>query len=214
MGAQALAALILAVALSPLHRRLENWIEQTFFRAQRLALLALERFARECPYVEREAHLLEMAIERLQGQCGTVALYERSATCYRRRATSDESWPAQVDADDPVFVALRATHEPVALAAQANRVGTEGIALPMTVAESLLGALVCRPRDGEQFAPEVRAALANVAHHLAMALTGLRHREHARLLAEVAAGQIDPDTARQRAISLMDNEPPQINAGV
>ena len=211
---QALAALILAVALSPLHRRLENWIEQAFFRAQRLALLALERFARECPYVEREAHLLEMAIERLQGQCGTVALYERSATCYRRRATSDESWPAQVDADDPVFVALRATHEPVALAAQANRVGTEGIALPMTVAESLLGALVCRPRDGEQFAPEVRAALANVAHHLGMALTGLRHREHARLLAEVAAGQIDPDTARQRAISLMDNEPPQINAGV
>ena len=210
---QALAALILAVALSPLHRRLESWIEQAFFRAQRLALLALERFARECPFVEREAHLLEMAIERLQGQCGTVALYERSATCYRRRAASDESWPAQVDADDPVFVALRATHEPVALAAQANRVGTEGIALPMTVAESLLGALVCRPRDGEQFAPEVREALANVAHHLGMALTGLRHREHARLVADVAAGRIDPDAARRRAMSLMDSEPPQINAG-
>ncbi|MHB1869700.1 MAG: hypothetical protein ACYCT1_02450 [Steroidobacteraceae bacterium] len=211
---QALVALILAVALSPLHRRLESWIEQAFFRAQRLALLALERFARECPYVEREAHLLEMTIERLRGHCGTVALYERSAKCYRRRAASDQSWPAQIDADDPVFVALRATHEPVALAAQANRVGTEGIALPMTVAESLLGALVCRPRDGEQFAPEVREALANVAHHLGMALTGLRHREHARLVADVAAGRIDPDAARRRAMSLMDSEPPQINAGV
>jgi hypothetical protein len=210
---QALAALILAVALSPLHRRLESWIEQAFFRAQRLALLALERFARECPYVEHEAHLLEMAIERLRGECGTVALYERNAKCYRRRAASDESWPAQIDADDPVFVALRATHEPVALAAQANRVGTEGIALPMTVAESLLGALVCRPRDGEQFAPEVREALANVAHHLGMALTGLRHREHARLVADVAAGRIDPDAARRRALSLMDGEPPQLNAG-
>ena len=211
---QAAAALLLAVVLSPLHRRLESWIEQAFFRAQRLALLALERFARECPYVEHEAHLLEMAIERLRGQCGTVALYERNAKCYRRRAASDESWPAQVDADDPVFVALRATHEPVALAAQANRVGAEGIALPMSVAESLLGALVCRPRDGEQFAPEVREALANVAHHLGMALTGLRHREHARLIADVAAGRIDPDAARQRALSLMDGEPPQLNAGV
>ena len=211
---QAVAALVLALALSPLHRRLESWIEQAFFRAQRLALLALERFARECPYVEHEAHLLEMAIERLRGQCGTVALYERNANCYRRRATSDETWPAQIDADDPVFVALRATHEPVALAAQANRLGTEGIALPMTVAESLLGALVCRPRDGEQFAPEVREALANVAHHLGMALTGLRHREHARLVADVAAGRIDPDAARRRAISLMDGEPPQTNAGV
>ena len=210
---QALAALILAVALSPLHRRLESWIEQAFFRAQRLALLALERFARECPYVEHEAHLLEMAIERLREQCGTVALYERTAKCYRRRAASDESWPAEIDADDPVFVALRATHEPVALAAQANRLGAEGIALPMTVAESLLGALVCRPRDGEQFAPEVRAALANVAHHLGMALTGLRHREHARLIADVAAGRIDPDAARQRAMSLMDGEPPQLTAG-
>jgi hypothetical protein len=210
---QALAALILAVALSPLHRRLESWIEQAFFRAQRLALLALERFARECPYVEHEAHLLEMAIARLREQCGTVALYERNAKCYRRRAASDESWPAEIDADDPVFVALRATHEPVALAAQANRLGAEGIALPMTVAESLLGALVCRPRDGEQFAPEVRAALANVAHHLGMALTGLRHREHARLIADVAAGRIDPDAARQRAMSLMDGEPPQLTAG-
>lgn len=211
---QAVAALVLALVLSPMHRRLESWIEQAFFRAQRLALLALERFARECPYVEREAHLLEMALERLREQCGTVALYERNANRYRRRAASDESWPATVDADDPVFVALRATHEPVGLAAQTNRVGTEGIALPMTVAESLLGALVCRPHDGEQFAPEVREALASVAHHLGMALTGLRHREHARLVADVAAGRIDPDTARQRALSLMDSEPPQINAGV
>ena len=205
---QALAALVLAVVLSPLHRRLESWIEQAFFRSQRLALLALERFARECPFVEREAHLLEMAIGRLKMQCAAVAVYERAGSSYRRRAASDESWPAVIDADDPVFVAMRASREPVALAAQANRIGAEGLALPMTVAESLLGALICRPRDGEQFAPETRAALANVAHHLGMALTGLRHREHARLVADVAAGRLDPDTARRRAITLLEGELP------
>ncbi len=210
---QALAALVLALVLSPLHRRLESWIEQAFFRTQRLALLALERLARECPFVEREAHLLELAIERLKPQCAGVAIYERAGSSYRRRAASDESWPAVVDADDPVFVALRAAHEPVALAAQANRIGAEGLALPMTVAESLLGALVCRPRDGEQFAPEVRAALANLAHHLGMALTGLRHREHARLVADVASGRIDADAARRRAITLLEGELPQASLG-
>jgi hypothetical protein len=203
---QALAALVLAVVLSPLHRRLESWIEQAFFRSQRLALLALERFARECPFVEREARLLEMALERLKMQCAAVAVYERGGSAYRRHAASDDSWPAVIDADDPVFVALRASHEPVALAAQANGIGTEGLALPMTVAESLLGALVCRPRDGEQFAPEIRAALATVAHHLGMALTGLRHREHARLVADFAAGRLDPDTARRGAITLLEGE--------
>ena len=210
---QAFAALVLAVVLSPLHRRLESWIEQAFFRSQRLALIALERFARECPFVEREAHLLEMAIERLKMQCAAVAVYERAGSSYRRHAASDESWPAVIDADDPVFVAMRASHEPVALAAQANRIGAEGLALPMTVAESLLGALVCRPRDGEQFAPEIRAALATVAHHLGMALTGLRHREHARLVADVAAGRLDPDTARRRAITLLEGELPPAGLG-
>ena len=210
---QALAALVLALMLSPLHRRLESWIEQAFFRSQRLALLALERLARESPFVEREAHLLEMTIERLAPQCAAVAIYERGGSGYRRRAASDDSWPAAIDADDPVFVALRAAHEPVALAAQANHIGAEGLALPMTVAESLLGALVCRPRDGEQFAPEMRAALANVAHHLGMALTGLRHREHARLVADVASGRIDTETARRRAITLLEGEPPQAPLG-
>ena len=203
---QAAAALVLALVLSPLHRRLESWIEQAFFRAQRLALLALERFARECPYVEHETHLLEMAIEQLRQQCGAVALYERGADGYRRRGASDDSWPAAIDVDDPVFVALRATHEPVALAAQSNRIGTEGLAMPMTVAETLLGAVVCRPRDGEQFAPEVREALANVAHHVGMAITGLRHREHARLVADVAAGRVDFESARRRASALVAGE--------
>ncbi len=204
---QALAALILAIVLSPLHKRLENWIEQAFFRSQRLALLGLERLARECPFVEREARLLELVIERLEPQCARLAIYERAGSGYRRRAASDESWPTVVDADDPVFVALRAQHQPVALAAQTNQVGTEGLVLPMAVAESVLGALVCQPRDGEQFAPEIRAALANVAHHLGMALMALRHRDHARLVADVAAGRIDPDAARRRAIALLEGEP-------
>ena len=209
---QALAALVLAIVLSPLHKRLENWIEQIFFRSQRLALLALERLARECPFVEREAHLLAMTIERLQPHCAAVALYERAGDSYRRGAAYGGPWPETIDADDPVFVALRATHEMTPLAGQSSALGAEGLALPMTVAESVLGALICRPRDGEQFAPEIRAALANVAHHLGMAIIGLRHREHAQLVADLASGRIDTETARRRAVTLLRGEVPQLSA--
>ncbi len=207
---QALAALVLAVILSPLHRRLESWIEQIFFRSQRLALLALERLARECPFVERETHLLAMTVERLRPHCAAVAIYERSASTYRRSAAHGGPWPEVLDADDAAFVALRATHEAVPLAGRASGLGSEGLALPMTAAQSVIGALVCRPRDGEQFAAEIRAALANVAHHLGMALIGLRHREHARLVADVAAGRIDPEAARRRALTLLEGELPQL----
>lgn len=209
---QALAALVLAIVLSPLHKRLENWVEQAFFRSQRLALLALERLAGECPFVEQEAHLLQLAIERIMPQCAAVAIYERAGSAYRRRAASAASWPVVVDADDPVFVALRAQRQPVALAAQTNHIGPEGLALPMTVAQSVLGALVCRPRDGEQFAPEMRTALANVAHHLGMAIVGLRHREHARLVADMATGRIDAEVARRRAVALLEGELSQADA--
>ncbi len=210
---QALAALVLALVLSPLHRRLESWIEQIFFRSQRLALLALERLARECPFVEREAHLLAMTVERLQPHCAAVAVYLRAGSTYRRGTAYGGPWPDAVDADDPVFVTLRATHETATLAAHSSGLGAEGLALPMTVAESVLGALVCRPRDGEQFAPEIRAALANVAHHLGMAIIGLRHREHVRLVADVAAGRIDPDAARRCAITLLEGELPRASLG-
>jgi hypothetical protein len=209
---QALAALILAVVLSPLHRRLESWIEQIFFRSQRLALLALERLACECPFVERETHLLAMTVERLQAHCAAAAIYTRAGGSYRRSAAYGGSWPETVDADDPVFVTLRATHETAPLAKDSSTLGAEGFALPMNVAQSLLGALVCRPREGEQFAPEIRAALANVAHHLGMAIVGLRHREHARLVADVAAGRVDTDTARRRAIMLLNEELPLADA--
>ncbi len=209
---QALAALVLAVILSPLHRRLESWIEQIFFRSQRLALLALERLAKECPFVERETHLLAMSVERLQPHCAAVAVYARAGSGYRRCAAHGGPWPEVLDADDSAFVALRATHEAVPLAGRCSGLGAEGLALPMTVAESVIGTLVCRPLDGEQFAPEIRAALANVAHHLGMALIGLRHREHARLVADVAAGRIDAEAARRRAITLLEGEHLQLSA--
>lgn len=200
---QAAVALALAMALSPVHHRLERAIEKIFFGSQLRAIASLRRFAAECAFVERTERLLSLAIERILVCSASAAVYERTPSGYAIRATHDASWPQLIDVDDPIFVSLRTGAKEVDLAELRNGVGTEGFAFPMSVAEALAGAIICRPRDGEQLAPDVRSALAEVAHHVAMSLYILRNREQARLVADIAAERVDDSTARSRAMALM-----------
>ncbi|HUN26239.1 MAG TPA: hypothetical protein VMU67_08025 [Steroidobacteraceae bacterium] len=200
---QAVVALAMAMGLSPLHHRLERWIERIFFHHQILAVAALRRFATECAFVEREERLVELAIERLLTHCAAAAVYERTSAGYRLRAARGFAWPRLIDADDQVFVSLRAHQQEVDLEEVANAIAAEGYAFPMSVAETLSGAVVCRPRDGEQFAPDVRAALEEVARNLGMSLYILRNREQAQLVADIAADRIDESAARRRAAALV-----------
>jgi hypothetical protein len=202
---EAVTALLLAMALSPLHRRLEHWIEGLLFRQQRLAVATLRRFATECAFVEREARLLQLAIEHLQAQAVAVAIYERVGSAYPLRAAHGESWPATVDADDPIFVSLRAGRPELNLKEVRNSFGTEGFAFPMRITESLTGAIICRPRDGEQFSADVRSVLAEVARSIGIALYILRQREQARLVADIAWERVDRVAARDRALALVQS---------
>jgi len=200
---QAAVALVLAMVLSPLHQRLERGIEKLFFGRQLRAIAALRRFAGECAFVERADRLLELAIKRLLIQSGAAAVYERTPSGYARKAQHDGPWPELIDADDSVFVSLRAGAKEIDLEEVENGIVAEGFAFPMSVAETLAGAVVCRPRDGEQFVPDVRSALADVARNLGMSLYILRNREQARLVADIAAERVDESAARRRATALM-----------
>jgi hypothetical protein len=191
------------VALSPLHRKVEHWVEALLFRSQRLAIGSVREFATECPFVEQEHRLLEMAVEYLTPQCAAVAVYERIPSAYRLRACRGTGWPESIEVDDPVFVALRAHREEIELDCSRTRIGSDGIAFPMIVSEMLTGALICRPRDGEQFTAEGRDALAQAARNLGMSLYILHNREHARLVADIAAGRLDEKAARTRALALI-----------
>lgn len=71
---QGATALIFAILLSPLHRRIERWVEEVLFRRQRLAIGSVRSFATECTFVEQEHRLLEIAIQRLSPQCGAVGV--------------------------------------------------------------------------------------------------------------------------------------------
>lgn len=200
---QAVAVFLLAMALSPLHRRLERWIERLFFRQQRLTVAALRRFITEGAFVERYERLLEFAIERLVPHCAAVAIYERTASGYERRAARGQRWPEAVDVDDPAFVTLRARNQDLDLEDVSSAASGDGVAFPMTVARNLIGAVICRPRDGEQFAPDVRAALTEAARSLGLSFYILRDRERSRLVPDIAAGRVDVAAARERAMALV-----------
>jgi len=199
---QGATALVFAIALSPLHRRIEHWIEKLLFHRQRLALGSVRSFAAECAFVEQEHRLLEIAVQRLAPQCAAVAVYERTPSAYKLRASRGHAWPETVDVDDPLFVSLRAQRREIDVRKQRSSVGADALAYPMTVAEALTGALICRPHDGEQFTSDAREALAEAARNLGMALYILRNREQARLVADIAAGRIAETAARTRALAL------------
>ncbi|MGB6487444.1 MAG: hypothetical protein WBE91_11215 [Steroidobacteraceae bacterium] len=201
---QAIVALLLAMALSPLHRRLDHWVERFFFRKQRLAIATLRTFAAECAFIEQQSRLLETAVERLRQHCDAVAIYERALAGYQLRGSTGRAWPEAVDVDDSAFVSLRARRQEVDLHGLASTLGIDSLAFPMIVGEMLTGAVVCRPRAGEQFAPDVRAALAEAAHNLGASLYILRYREQARLVADIATGRIDETGARRRAIAMLE----------
>jgi hypothetical protein len=201
---QAIVALLLAMALSPLHRRLDHWVERFFFRKQRLAIATLRTFAAECAFIEQQSRLLATAVERLQHHCDAVAIYERALAGYQLRGATGRAWPEAVDVDDPAFVSLRARRQEVDLRGLASAMGADALAFPMIVGEMLSGAVVCRPRAGEQFAPDVRAALVETAHNLGASLYILRYREQARLVADIATGRIDETGARRRAIAMLE----------
>ncbi len=201
---QAIAALLLAMALSPLHRRLEHWVERIFFRKQRLAIASVRSFAAECAFIEQQSRLLETAVARLHPHCDAVAIYERALSGYQLRASRGRAWPETVDVDDPAFVSLRARRQEVDLHGLESVMGSESLAFPMVVGETLSGAVVCHPRTGEQLAPDVRAALAEASHNLGASLYILRYREQARLVADIAAGRVDESGARRRAIAMLE----------
>ena len=200
---QGATALVFAMALSPLHRRIEHSLEKLFFHRQRLALGSVRAFSAECAFIEQEHRLLETAVGRLAPQCSAVAVYERTPSAYRLRASRGHVWPEAIDVDDPAFVSLRAQHREVDVGKPRSSVGADVVAFPMTVAEMLHGALICRPHDGEQFTSEARAALAEAARNLGMSLYVLRNREQARLVADIATGRIEESAARTRAVSLV-----------
>jgi hypothetical protein len=199
---QALTAVGIAAALSSVHRWLDRALEGVFFHKLRKMVSALRGFTAESAFFETEPALLSRALKQLLAPCSAVAIYERDGVIYRRREAHGD-WPERVDVDDPLFVALRARRQELGIKSVGGSIGGEGTMFPMMVGQMLTGAVVCRPRDGEQLDRDMRSAIAELARSLGTSLYLLRFREQARLIAEIAAGHVDQAAARSRAAALM-----------
>jgi hypothetical protein len=200
---QALTAVLLAAVLSPLHRLLDRGLERVFFHDLREAVVGLRRLATASAFFEKEEVLLSRALKQLLRSCAAAAIYERNGSAYLRRQAHGDGWPDGLDGDDSLFVTLRTERQEQDIKNMESAAGSEGRAFPMTVGQTVTGAVICRPRDGEQLNGEVRAAIAELARSVGTSLYLLRYREQARLIAEIAAGNVDQTLARSRAAALV-----------
>lgn len=184
--------LAFGLSLNALHKRVEAGIDAIFFRKRRQAQDALEAFAHEADHFVNRHALTQRTVEELVRWAGVrgAALYQRSDEALRRRAAAgdDADFPAAIDPDDPVTVALRAGGKHVDLEQRRGALGDDGYAFPFIVHGRLEGALVVRPRDGgEAFTGEEIALLDHIAKRVAAGLAGLRLAEYTRFVESLAA---------------------------
>ena len=193
-----LVPLVLGVVLHRVLARVEHLIEQLFFRRQFADERALRRLADESAYVEDPAALVARTLEDVatHARPARVALYRRTGAGYARAGqVGGPDWPPWVDADDRLFVALRAGPVEQLLAACRGALGDGGIAFPMPVAGRLHGALVCGER-AEHFTRDECTILRAVAQQVGVALHALQAQADAALLEALVKGTVTLDAVR------------------
>lgn len=197
--------LVIGFSLEAVRKRLEELSERVFFRRKFMAEAALRAFSRHCGYIEHHDRLIEQALHELvtHSEAPAAAFYWRDEDGYTRRGEAGGAmYAGEVDLDDRALVALRAERSSVDLEVLDSKLGADGLLMPIIVRGELLGAVALANRPGEHYATDERELFSHVVHEVGAALHALRARENARLIAELAAGEISPDAATKRARAL------------
>lgn len=206
VAVSAAIALSLGLSLHQIHTRVDRLIDSVFFRKRHEDERALKRFAREVAFITDPSLVVERATDILRHHADAssveFALYD-GAEHY-----------GNVSENDPALVTLRASHEVVDLHVVDSQLIGE-FAYPMLCRGHLVGALVLGPKiNGEPYAPDESAAIAQIAHGVGVALDLLGARRdgvngeiagalrslEAVSLATVEALRTLPDAIAQRMI--------------
>jgi len=190
---QLLVPLTLGVTLSVIKKRLDRFVERLFFRRQYQAEAALSRFARECGFIETREALLERSVEVVQEYLKPtgVALYEKTEGGYDLvRQRGERTFPSDLAIDDPAFVSLRTELAEADLDELKSALGRGGLAFPLAVRGTLMGALVLGQRPAEHYTQSERALLVRIGQQVAASLHALRAREAEAFVDAVARGQL------------------------
>jgi len=202
---KAAGAFLVALAIRPLHHWSDRSLERLFFHRQRAIVAAFKAFCMESAFFETQEALLLQACSYLMRVCAAVAIYERYGSSYKSRAGQGHNWPSCIGVDDPMIVALRTHRRELQVKNLGSAIGTDFLAFPMMLGNTLTGVVICRPRDGEQLDSSVRMALSELARCLATSVYLLRYEEQTRLMADIASGHLDAMAVRSRAMVLLGN---------
>jgi len=155
-------ALVVGISFRVIHGYVDRAVDTIFFRKRHENEMALRRFAREAAFFTSEAALLERTL---------ATILAHSEVSSARIVFTKE-----LDDNDPAVIAMKTWQEPVDLSARGSSIEGE-LAFPMLVHGSLLGAIVCGTKTtGEQFAPDERETLQDLAHGVGLALDGMARR--------------------------------------
>ena len=207
---QSIVALALAFSFDFGYKRVENVIDQVFFRDKHRAEIALRRFTEDARYMRNASTLLDGALRIVceSLRASAACIYREHADAYRSVATSGRAqFPPMIDGDDPAFVHLRAGLKDVDLGETAGALAGDGYGFALAAQRHLIGALVVRSRDNaEAFDPEERGLVRALAREVATALEVLAASDQTKFIEQVALGNLDGVAARERAQALIEKE--------
>ncbi len=170
--------LALGVLFHQLHRRVEALVDKVFFQHEHNAREALREFVHDAGFVESPHVLIERAVEAFARHSGGqgAALYDAHGGGFMRQGVDPAAslFPLRLDQDDRALVRLRATLAPLDLHGTTSALGSEGLALPLSLRGHLFGVLVCGPRPAGRYAQAEIERLAQTAHEVGASLFALR----------------------------------------
>jgi hypothetical protein len=185
--------LLLGISFNTLRTRIDGYVSRFLFHRQYKATEALSDFAQSCKFIDKPERLLDLTAEEIYRQSGAqgVAIYEQVGDDYLRvRHQGSLGFPQQVEMDDAAFVQLRAGKRELDLHARISALGKEGYVYPLSLRNTVIGAVVCGPRLGEVYTADERRLFANVAYQVGVALHVLRMENKAKLVDALANGAL------------------------
>lgn len=203
VAVSAAIALGLGLSLHQIHKRVDQFVDNVFFRKRHEDERALEQFAREVAFITDP----EIVVERATG----VLKRHADASSVVFALQHPNGTYGSVSENDPAIVTMRASHEVVDL--HLGDTALDGdYAYPMLARGHLTGALILGPKtSGEPYAPDESFAIAQLAHGVGVALDllGARPAESggevsSALRAMHAAIESLPDAIAQRLKSTTD----------
>ncbi len=185
------AALVLGLSIRPIHNRVDQWVDDLFFRERHAAEAAVRKFAHEALLITAQSDLIAKTVDVAQRNMRLTgcAFYTSRRDRYVPLHSTFEVAPS-VSENDYAVLRMRTWHAPVELHDVETQLPGE-LALPMTVRGKLAGFLLCGDKSShEAFAPDEREALALLARDAGIALDSLQISALERAAGATGGGEV------------------------